>query len=702
MTVLSNSDQGRDTGNTSASSVPLLMSWLGLPSHLMYPSMLAAMHGPWAEAVYNPSYAMASDADAYEVCMRNEVFRQSVNKRIWATASRNWFVRPVNESTLARRQARIMQELVGHIEALDDARALLGVSVIRGMALGYIRTERRRCMIAGIVDDWRVPVGIEDIDIRRARWGLRPDGGLRLELYTIRELAHGQQWSPVPDDAPIIRCVYGNEEARLGCGNGLLEAAFHRVFEIETHAQLGTEAAAFFARGVITAAIDGLRASAIDNEEVAQQWLTALENMRRSGKLVHDALDKFEIHTGGEAGMATTLETRRHLEDNLRALILGSSLPFGGQAGREGSFGRAKTEADVHEDTIKPDNERLNRDLTRDLLGALIRFNWPILQRRGLAATCMGHFDTHPATREDPKEFTERAVQVRQAFPEFRFSEDQLRRGMGFLRPESGEAAIGGSDDVLSDEDGFLTLEWRPPLGQKMEKFAPVNVAAPVGTRHQRKSGMYEKTANNKWNRVSGKKSEGGGGEDAAGGEGEESPVPPHVQAVVRAAPRPSGGGGGGGGKGGEWRPRRNPMVEGWIDEQGGVPEGSTLYRAVMLEDQPLDQLLHAKPLVMEGLGLWTHQQRVVEREAQRLDSPTHTVVVLMLEGGMEFGADVSGVAAPERRDVLTSDLTVKITRWAAHPHGYFVAAAQEVGNGRGERTGSQSAGATGGSASET
>ncbi len=91
-------DDSRDQVAAQDGRMPLMLGYAAYTQQLRYGSMLKSI---WAgDKLYNPSYALATDPDAYEVCMRYSVFRQCVDARLRKVSMRQWSIQPGDEFVL--------------------------------------------------------------------------------------------------------------------------------------------------------------------------------------------------------------------------------------------------------------------------------------------------------------------------------------------------------------------------------------------------------------------------------------------------------------------------------------------------------------------------------------------------------------------------------------------------------------------------
>lgn len=460
-------DDSRDRVASAGSRLPLMLGYQAYANQLRYPSMLSSI---WkGEKLYNPSYALATDPDAFEVCMRYSVFRQCVDARLRKVAMREWSIQPGDESEAAKELAAIAEDWLRRLSRFTEVRYQLANAAIVGEAYGYLCGRRRLATLNNRVGNWWIADRVDDVDQRRFFWKITqdPDGsagpGKRRAQLTmwrigkddaaVQNSENPDNWIPLPDSLPLIRVVYNDSEQRLGRGRGLLEAGYQEVWNVQEIRTLINEAVGTAARGVILAKIDTLASGSKSTSERRQAWLDFLDEIQRNNRGVYDKRDEVELHPGWDSGVDRALQVQRQCDDNIRSLLLGSSLPFGGSSGGGeggGSLARASEEGDQSDEIIDYDCKKLDDDLTRDVLGAFLRYNRAPLRAYGLDGAKPPRFESAKQKKHNPGERVETATKLLAMGKRVRLKLDELIEMAGFTMPQDGDVTVDGKDQPES------------------------------------------------------------------------------------------------------------------------------------------------------------------------------------------------------------------------------------------------------------
>lgn len=469
------SDAIRDSGGSPVSRLPLYLGYRAWTQQLRYPTTFASLLA--ANRLYNPSYALASDPDWYEVILRDAVVRQCADIRLRAAAGRDWRLEPGNETQQAKRLASIVEEALRHIQRFTEARYELASAVIRGTSYGYVCGRRRVISLGGVTANWWIPHRIDDVDPRRiVRRIERTESGAEtcLALWDLDR----REWVDLPRAAPLIRIVYNDEEARLGYGRGLGEAVYHVVWASNEIAQLIHEAIGMHARGILRVALDPTAAGSQSTAERQAEWERAVQLMRVSNLLTHDKRDEIDWLQGGSE-VQYALDVLRYYDDLKRSLLLGAKLPFGG-GDQTGSYAQAREQSDVAESIVQFDRDKLCEDLSRDLIGCFLRHNQPQLDSLGLASVPAPRFSPVHEKRHDPRERAATAAALL-ALPGVRLRRAEVIEGAGYTVPREG-------DDVL--EGSTPAAESMPPAAESMPPVAESMPVAESGQQAQAVVGL--------------------------------------------------------------------------------------------------------------------------------------------------------------------------------------------------------------------
>lgn len=406
------SDRARDAvrdNDGGAGHIPLLRGYIAAARRLQYGSALAAVYA--GSELPPPSSALASDADAYEIVLRDSAVRQADELRRGAAAGKRWRLVPKDDTPESEKLAAILTAILDRLRAFRGARKSLASAFMRGTSYGYVRGRRNYFKAGGVAARWWCAERIVDIDPRRVRWGIDPvTRQPRREVYRSRP---PQRWMPVPESWPLIALTWNDEEARLGSGRPLIDPLYPNVYAKRVLENLGEQCIEAHGRGILVAKIDGLRRGSQSTPALVQKWQTALEAVRAgSNVLVADIADDFEVKTGGEAAAGTILEWMRYYDELNRSLILGSAMPFGGSNhdGAGGGYAQAETQSDVAAAVTEDDREFLCEELTWQLVDRVRCYNALQLASAGIGPDVpTPEFALEAEVKHDPKERMETA-----------------------------------------------------------------------------------------------------------------------------------------------------------------------------------------------------------------------------------------------------------------------------------------------------
>lgn len=401
--------------------------------------------------VFDPDYASSKDADLYEKVRRDPIIAKAIDTRLHGVAGRQWRIMPGGDDPADKLVAKMCEEAFKGIRRFSEARYELAQAVIRGLSFAYIEGERKLATLANTAPlEWWLPTGLKDIDRRRFRlvpqWEGRGDSRklhVPWEMFSITN----RQWEQLNTPELFIKITYNDEEARLGYGRGLLEAIYFYHWIKGEILKEGLHGIKKWARGKSVAKIDGLRRGSAgptddrSNDALRERWLTALQRMEEENILVMDKNDEVETVETTGTGHQLVMEMIRYLDGAIMSLILGSSLPFGG--GEDvGSNARASTELDVHESLIQFDREKLDEDITQDLVGLWVRMNRANFVQLGLGAARKPRFETMQEKREEPEKNAGVVATLTGAGIDLK--KDEVYQKVGFTPPQEGDEVIKG------------------------------------------------------------------------------------------------------------------------------------------------------------------------------------------------------------------------------------------------------------------
>ncbi len=431
------------------------------------------------EGVRDPDFALSRPADGDELLdklRRDPVVAKALQQRLATVAACDWYLEAPNAASA--KLVPYFEALLGKLERFTEARLLLGRAVFEGMRWAKMRGRVATLDLLGEGRPlkWWVCERLADVDKRRLRldWedaaksvddggtmrSASPHSASRLNDDNANAQQQQQQrryvwrlydptadrWHRVAHPEHFVRHRLQRDEASLGYGRGLLESlAVYWQAKTTLFAYMceGAERFAYpwiiarIAPGSETAHNTDLGAGFVTAEQRAEALLDALEQMRKASVLVLDQEDDVEtVDLSGE-GNRLILDLVRYVDRCMVELILGSSLPYGGSSdGDAGSFARAKVEKETSADLLAFDREALEDTLTRDLVGALWRYNQPAFAALGLDHLEPPRLRLGVKSKRDPREameIIERAARI--GLP---LDAAEVYDALGLTRPSGG------------------------------------------------------------------------------------------------------------------------------------------------------------------------------------------------------------------------------------------------------------------------
>ena len=398
--------------------------------------------------VYDPSFALSSDAEIYSKVMRDPVAAHAIRFRKHLVAGVDWRIEPASEEPNDIAAARILEDILERMSGFTDARIRLADSIFRGSSYAFISGERQFVSVAsGEMQAWWLPTALVDVDRRRFRLTAR-DGDLRWEFWSV--LRRAWEWLEHPEW--FVRSVFEDTEDSLGYGRGLLDTLHYFQASKARVFQDCLAASERFGQGFIMAGVDGIRgsdgsptmASGRDGDSVAARWQTTLNKQRARHILVFDKRDEVSILTGSSEGWKLLSELLSYLDTTQVTAVLGSSLSTMQSMGEVGSNAKALTHENSTEALVQADRLRLGDDLSRDLIGQIWRQNqWQIQTQLGGVLPRMPRLKIGQQKKEDPEQAATIISTLLGAGIPLR-SEDVYSR-TGFTMPREGDAVIEGA-----------------------------------------------------------------------------------------------------------------------------------------------------------------------------------------------------------------------------------------------------------------
>lgn len=359
--------------------------------------------------IYEPSPALTKDPNIYEKLMLDAVIYHAVQQRRHMVAGHKWLCKPASESPADKLWAAICEQLIKKIRNFNGALFNLANAIFVGSTYGMIEGERKwLTLIDGKPRNWFVPQSIRDVSKFRFKPSPKrvnentPEERIELE-WQIHNIAR-DQYEPLEHPECFIKHIYDDNEGSLGFGRGLVDAMFYywRAKELVMTENVG--AIERWAQGMIIAKIDGSREASTGktNAALLTNVLEELQKHRGRHILGIDKLDEIEVIDGPGEGWQMATGMRDYLDNALRTLVLGASLPTGG--GTEGgSYAMAAVQENSTEMLVRYDRQILGQSISSDLIGLLRRLNQPQMMEMGIAHAENPEFVIEDEKTVDPK-----------------------------------------------------------------------------------------------------------------------------------------------------------------------------------------------------------------------------------------------------------------------------------------------------------
>ena len=383
----------------------------------------SAYKSPW---VYEPSYALAREADIWEI-VRNEAGMQSAIDRAINAVVRPWRVEPSKHagssfnpdtkevSDNSKKLASICNEGLDNLREFNKSRKWIAQARFLGRTYGVIGWENRFCSLDGAPPMmWKLPTKIKPVDRRRFRWttdlaegNLQSHRKVSLEMFSLSS----NMWEKVPRQLrrSMVEYIYEDTEDRLGYGRGLLEALFFlHYFKTGTFKKI-VEGIDRYANGVWVGKLDSLRQANTDktNEDLITAMETVFQKMRSEHAAILGDNDEIEIVEPSGKGFDMSLEFVRYLDEQAERLCNGSVRPAGHSVDGTGSKAASSEEAETTEAFHQDYREELDEVYDRDLLGAFLYHNNENFNKLGLGDPTKvkrPKFTSEQIKRQDPTE----------------------------------------------------------------------------------------------------------------------------------------------------------------------------------------------------------------------------------------------------------------------------------------------------------
>lgn len=431
----------------------------------LYSYALSAIWQFW-DRVRDPSYALAQDVDIWEIMRRDPKVRQGVQERLTSVAGPDYRVFAFNNSKneIDTALATLVDDAFRFIPHFADARMRLAQSIFTGQSCELMTGKRRRMKLGNLPEEnWWMFNQFKPIDYRR--FTIRPvretqdDGSTRVrgELYmsTIPMFSRPvdesdmrrsggmsiQNYRRVEHPEWFVRVVYGDEEARLGYGDGLNNCIYFYHWIKQILLREGLQGVERWSQGIVVGTLDEDRQGATDSQTMENEraaMIDALSKMRSRHVYVQGKVDDIKVITGGGEGHDMVHKMLSYVDDCIMAVCTGAVLVSSKSgAGEAGSYGRDESGKKTQNKIIIADQIKHDEDMSTYGIGMWVRQNWALLRKYGLDRARMPQIRTLPPKEVNPSEFAGTLSSLWGVNPQFKVKEDEAYEKLGLTPPNN-------------------------------------------------------------------------------------------------------------------------------------------------------------------------------------------------------------------------------------------------------------------------
>lgn len=413
----------------------------------LYNRALSSAYRIWTR-LYDPDYALARDPDIWEKLRRDATITQAVDTRLHLVAGRQWHVEPARDEESDRKTASICRDILRHVRNFTEARYELAQSIFKARTYAYIEGKPEiRTFGDGKPRTWWIPYRLRDVDRRRIRYRpehyLDPDGTEKVTVHQELWSVARMRYEPFAKLGQFVKIVYRNEEARLGYGRGLMDSMYFYWWMKAVVWKEGLQGLERWSQGILIGKVDSLREGSTGktNEAIRDELYEALHDMRSRHVIIVGKEDEVDVKEGGMAGHEMVMSFIKYMDEKLIALILGSTIPFGGGSGG-GSYARARVEESTTNSLIQFDRDKLDEALSDDLIGLVWKLNYKNFVDMGCGESGIPKFVTQPDKKEDPQGAASIIAQLSAiGLP---LKSEEVYSKIGFSAPSEGDEVFEG------------------------------------------------------------------------------------------------------------------------------------------------------------------------------------------------------------------------------------------------------------------
>lgn len=372
------------------------------------------------ERLFHPSYALQQDPDIERKLMRDPHMRHLIDHRSRLVAGREWRIIAGDEDDKAsQRWADIVRAAFEEIRQFTEARQSLSRSgIFWGRGFRFIESERRHLDLAKTgARKWRLPINLKHIDHRRIEyqpdWGEKdgePHVRIKTKLWPVHFVTAQQPKELTEADAAaLIRTKFGDEEDRLGYGDGLMDPLYFCLYAKWQLLQEGLRSAETWARGLPIAKVDAEASGRKEKSsaQIAQDFLDLFDKLASRYGVAIDSRDEIDVKWPTGSGWNLLLGLLEFFKKEATQLVLSSELPTGGGEAGAGSLSRSQVELDSMNALVQGDRDVVDESLTDSLVPWFNAQNWRELTAIGVTKARPPKFVTGDEQVRDPKEGAE-------------------------------------------------------------------------------------------------------------------------------------------------------------------------------------------------------------------------------------------------------------------------------------------------------
>lgn len=396
-------------------------------------------------AIPDPSWAIRRDFNIYELVLRDARIAKDIAQRKHSVAGTEWHCVQAREgNALDERAANVAEAILKEVENFDSARFNLSEAIFRGSAYAKIIGRRvPRDYGDGVTRMWWVPTAIMDIDRRRLRWvpGKHPEDAPILQMSDLSPNA-GERWKAVEHPEWLVSHVYGDDEAALGYGRGLLNALYVEYYTKQNLRRELSQLCERFGQGLVVIEIDPNRPGSAGqdaNTTLANAAAAVRKTMARHA-LACMAGEKVSLLEPSGQGHSVLLDAIKYCDEAITGLVMGSVRPSGAGPADRGSEAQANVEEGTTDTILRYDRRLLGSSLSRDVLGLVWDLNRANLLASGLILAERPTIELSHESRETPAEFAELLTKAVAA--NVPVGEAEAYKRLGLKRPGPGEPVI--------------------------------------------------------------------------------------------------------------------------------------------------------------------------------------------------------------------------------------------------------------------